>query len=128
MGGLFAAIRWLVVYFQTGFQLFHLAYMAFGVLLVIGFLDQILLVVAHVAGLLLSALLWLGLNLLEWFVERLPGMPSSPSVNWSVLRSFLAPLNRYFPVAELFSYLGVYVSVATGVFAWKLIKFLRGGG
>lgn len=65
--------------------------------------------------------------LLVWLISLLPDMPAAPPTGLQPFVDFIAFGNRYIDFVFLFStLLPLYLTIVTGVFGWKLIKFIRG--
>ena len=119
----------LVRYFGYQFQAWHLAIFAGAVALVVVFLDNIVEMLVTFGGRVMYIVVWLITTVLGLLLDALPGIPDNwPEVSWTVVYNVLGPVNRYMPLEEILTYLGLLVGVYGAVLIYKLARFLRGGG
>lgn len=113
--GITAVGQWLVSLLTTAWGAILLVLDA-AVALVVGAVGVVGVVIAQLFGLLLTVALSL-----------IPNMPEADHSGTSGL-SALAAANQYVPIAEALAFLPVVGAIAGGIGAYKLAKFIRGGG
>lgn len=119
----------LIPWLATTLTAVHSAWILAGVGIVVLFLDQILLLLAHLGVLLMRVLISIIFRILSFIITALPDMPDDwPDIAWEGIIALGGMLNRYIPLDTVLLYLGLLFLVQGMVMAYKAMKFLRGGG
>lgn len=94
-----------------------------------------LIVLEQLTGIVSASALWVVdgvldvlVGILVWLVEQLPLMPASPPSNLQAAADMLGFTNRYLPISEVLALLPLYAAVLGGLFIYKGVKLVRGGG
>lgn len=91
-------------------------------------LDQLLAWGVHLVEWIVLGVVGLFFGFLTVLAGLLPEMPDAPSGLAGTIGGALGVADRYFPVTEVLGMAALWGTIYGGLYLWKLVRFLRGGG
>ena len=95
---------------------------------IIGLANTLLGWLLQLVATLVNLVVDLFFSLLTFAAGLLPPVPSPPQWYSDSIGHWLGLLNLFFPVSESLSIVGAWAAIYGAIWAYKAVKFLRGGG